>query len=240
MPSSRNIIRIICYPIRVLFYLIKISLFDRLFRIVWKRDSFHADTLISEKKIECEKDQLLDSGWSAPSLSKETNKSNLSELGSQKTNSLETPEICQFDHICRRLSEITHECAETDLREFMDGIVARIEEEISKASNDISIGFIEELVDRIDELKLIVAAKSKTETTSIIEFRHVMIELLKEAKVELIDAESWNPELQRAIAKEPKSDLQEPSILQVGSSGIRRSGILIRKQEVVLGVPHNP
>ena len=126
------------------------------------------------------------------------------------------------------------------LREFMEGIVARIREEASRVGEDIPIDMIEELVDRVDELKLIDTKDSETNAKAVSAFLDGIVKLLEVADVELLHSESWNPEIQRALSKTPTPGISRPTIISFVSTGLSKSSKLIRKQEVILAVPLQP
>ncbi len=126
---------------------------------------------------------------------------------------------------------------EPDIKSFLEEIASRIRDEEPNFNDHTSHGFIEEIVDRIDDLRAIAANPDAQNTDIVISFRKHLVEILSACHAELIHSEQWDPSLQRAISKEPTPNITAPAILRHGSSGISRSGQLIRKQEVVLAVP---
>ncbi|MEI6605216.1 MAG: nucleotide exchange factor GrpE [Verrucomicrobiota bacterium] len=136
-----------------------------------------------------------------------------------------------------RLAAVTERITDSDLREFMEDITTRVQEEGPDFGEATSLGFIEELVDRMDDLRALLK-KHQGQTTKDVElFRHTLTEVLSDCGVELIHSDEWDPSVQRAIAKEPTPDIHAPTILRFGTTGIRRDAQLVRKQEVVLAVP---
>ncbi len=65
--------------------------------------------------------------------------------------------------------------------------------------------------------------------------REAIAETLTLCEVELIECSEWNPALQRPVAVEHTTDtMPSPRIIRFGQTGLRVSGVLLRKQEVVL------
>lgn len=126
-----------------------------------------------------------------------------------------------------------------DLREFLVEIADRVQEEGSDLSDQTPFSFIEELVDRLDDLRAILPNHHANAAKDLAAFRETLISILSACGAELIHSELWDASIQRAIAKETTPGLNAPTILRFGSTGIRRHGQLVRKQEVVLTVPES-
>lgn len=148
--------------------------------------------------------------------------------------------VAEPSQLCDSLADSARSCLDPKLREFMEGIVARIREEAYSIGEDMSIDLIEELVDRVDELKLIASKDSEPEAVAASEFREGVVTLLGTSDVELLHSESWNPYIQRALSKIPTTGISKPIITSFVSTGFSRSSKLIRKQEVILAVPLQP
>jgi molecular chaperone GrpE (heat shock protein) len=138
------------------------------------------------------------------------------------------------------LSEIAGSCGDSGTRSFMDEIITRTREEASEFGDDTPLDFIEEIVDRIDDLKLLSAKASPEDASRIDQFSKQLKDLLKAAGVELLHSDSWEPDIQRALTKTPTEGISKPEIASFGSTGISRHRKLIRKQEVLLAVPSEP
>jgi len=136
-----------------------------------------------------------------------------------------------------RLAAVKLRIADSDLREFMEDIIVRVREASPDFGKETPLGFIEETVDRMDDLRAILKNHQGQAAKDVEMFRKTLAEVLSDCAVELIHSDQWDPTTQRAIAKEPAPGIESPSILRFGSTGIRRNGQLVRKQEVVLGVP---
>lgn len=135
------------------------------------------------------------------------------------------------------LGRIAANVASTDIKEFMDGIVARIRETGPMPETDPSITFIEEIVDRMDDLALIKRRANSDDLNKIDQFAATLTEMLKTGGIELLQSANWNPEIQRALSKTPRAGILEPTIESYGSTGFTRHSQLIRKQEVMLVIP---
>lgn len=135
------------------------------------------------------------------------------------------------------LNHIAVEVASTEIKEFLYGVVARIRKEEPILEIDLSFSFIEEVVDRIDDLAIIKRKADSDDAAKIEQFVACLTELLRCAGIELLHSESWNPELQRALSKTPRPGILEPTIESYGSTGFTQHSKLIRKQEVMLTIP---
>ncbi len=119
----------------------------------------------------------------------------------------------------------------------MQEIAERIREEGPDFDDDTSMSFVEEMVDRMDELAAMIRNQDGQATVALTSFREAIVGILSKCGAELIHSDTWDPTLQRAIAKEVTSGITAPSILRFGSTGFWRRGQLIRKQEVILATP---
>jgi hypothetical protein len=144
------------------------------------------------------------------------------------------PEIADFPTL---LSEIAGSCGDSGTRSFMDEIITRIREEASEFDESTPLDIIEELVDRLDDLRLLRKKATPDEGRLIGRFIAALTDLLKAAGVELLHSDSWDPDIQRALAKTPTEGISKPEIASFGSTGISQHSKLIRKQEVLLAVP---
>lgn len=126
-----------------------------------------------------------------------------------------------------------------DLREFLVEIANRVEEEGADLSDQTPFSFIEEVVDRLDDLRTMLPNHHGNAAKDIATFRETLIVVLSSCGAELIHSELWDASIQRAIAKETTPGLNAPTILRFGSTGIRRHGQIVRKQEVFLTVPES-
>ncbi len=139
------------------------------------------------------------------------------------------------------LDRIAEKFIEPDLRDFLRDIAARVRETRYDFSENTSFDFIAEIVDRLDDLKAIqknhLGATATAE--SIRDVRDILTLILSACDVELVQSDQWDSSIQRAIAKEPTIGITAPTVLRYGSTGIRRQGSLIRKQEVVLAIPES-
>lgn len=143
-------------------------------------------------------------------------------------------------HYCDRLAAIALECSNPQSREFKTSIVVRLREDAPQISEEMPISLIEELVDRIDDLRLLKNSGSEEDTLQIEAFLECIATLLGTANVQLLYSESWNPEIQRALSKTPTPGISEPTITSFVSTGFFKDSKLIRKQEVLLAIPHQP
>ena len=135
------------------------------------------------------------------------------------------------------LDELTTQIADPVLRDYLVEITKTVSTVGPIFDGETSFSFIEEMVDRLDDLRAIQTNHQEPTTTVLETFREILVGVLSECGAELIHSAHWDPAQQLAIAKEPKSGLEAVIILRHGSSGIRRNGQLLRKQEVVLAVP---
>ena len=88
------------------------------------------------------------------------------------------------------------------------------------------------VVDFIDELKESDAEASSKERDISAALRNEMLDVLASKGFAVVDSETWNPDLQRAVAVVRKPDATETKILGKGATGLARKGKIIRKQEV--------
>lgn len=136
-----------------------------------------------------------------------------------------------------RLEAVAMRIADSDLSEFMRDITTRVREEGPDFGEETSLRFIEEMVDRLDDLRTIQKNHQGQTAKDVELFRQTLNEVLTDCGVELLHSDDWDPSIQRAIAKEPTPGIDTPTILRFGSTGIRRHDQLVRKQEVVLAMP---
>ena len=136
-----------------------------------------------------------------------------------------------------RLEAVAMRIADSDLSEFMRDITTRVRDEGPDFGEATSMGYIEEMVDRLDDLRTIQKNHQGKTAKDVELFRQTLTEVLSDCGVELLHSDEWDPSIQRAIAKEPTPGIDTPTILRFGSTGIRRHAQLVRKQEVVLAVP---
>ena len=89
------------------------------------------------------------------------------------------------------------------------------------------------LVNLLDELRTVRKAFSGNDTSCIKLMLNRIQKILHETGCELLDSDTWEPAIQRAIKIDyvlPEG--QEPVITEKGASGLKVRGRLIRKQEV--------
>lgn len=135
------------------------------------------------------------------------------------------------------LASMSAAIADPELDEFLGQIVATVRNSGPKFGAETSADFVSEIVDRVDDLRSILKSHLGDNADSIAAFRNKLIEVLADCDAELLHSDEWDPSIQRAISKEPTDGLEHPAILRFASSGIRRHGLLLRKQEVILAVP---
>lgn len=136
-----------------------------------------------------------------------------------------------------RLATFAMKIAQPDLREFLKEIATRVEDTGPCFDDETPFNFIEEIVDRLDDLRAIRKNHQGQTANDLDSFYETLVTVLSDCGAELIHCERWDASLQRAIAKEPTREVDAHSIVRFGSTGIRRQGRLVRKQEVVLAVP---
>lgn len=135
------------------------------------------------------------------------------------------------------LESLALEVPNADLREYLREIACRIRDEGPNFNSKTSIGFIEEMVDRIDDLTVMINKQDKQVSGILVSFNEAVVRILSACGAELIYSTVWDPSLQRAIAKEVIPGIDVPRIQRFGSTGFRRHDQLIRKQEVILAMP---
>ncbi len=135
------------------------------------------------------------------------------------------------------LVSLAKQIVDPELSEFLQEIANRIKEAGPDFDGETSFNFVEEMVDRLDDLRAIQKNQPEKTTKDLESFRQMLMKVLSQCEVDLIHSADWDASLQRAIAKEPIGGIEAPAILRFGSTGIRRRGELLRKQEVVLAVP---
>lgn len=95
------------------------------------------------------------------------------------------------------------------------------------------------IVDFLDELKESESEASSTERALSTSLRHELLDILSKRGFAIVDSETWNPDLQRAVAVVRKPDAIKTTILKKGSTGLSRNGKIIRKQEVKIEMKGN-
>lgn len=95
------------------------------------------------------------------------------------------------------------------------------------------------IVDFLDELKESESEASPTERSISTLLQNELLNILSTRGFELVDSETWNPDLQRAVAVVRKPDTITTTILKKGSTGLSRNGKIIRKQEVKIEMKGN-
>ena len=88
------------------------------------------------------------------------------------------------------------------------------------------------VVDFLDELKESEVEASSGEQDISVSLCRELLNVLSSKGFAVVDSETWNPDLQRAVVVVRKSDATETKILGKGSTGLSRDGKIIRKQEV--------
>lgn len=136
-----------------------------------------------------------------------------------------------------RLSAIALRVSEPDVKEFLMEIARTIGGDLPDSRAEAPDSFVEEMLDRLDDLRAILRKRTGDEAAAVGDFRRVIVRVLADCGVEPIHSDDWNPTLQRAIAKNPVAGTGAPTITDFGSTGYFRHGTLRRKQEVVLAIP---
>jgi molecular chaperone GrpE (heat shock protein) len=137
------------------------------------------------------------------------------------------------------LTEVILRIHDPEIRCFLEEIAARIQEEMPNLGAETSMNFIEEMIDRVDDLAAITRSQNEDVTAALSTFRETILGIISACGAEIIHSDTWDPTRQRAISKEATSGITTPRILRFGSTGFRRNDQLIRKQEVVLAVPES-
>jgi molecular chaperone GrpE (heat shock protein) len=168
-----------------------------------------------------------------------------------KTSQPESPPVAIFEKIpltstteeskfaSDKLASLTSQIPDSDLKEFLKEITERVNEAGPCFDGETPFKFIEEMVDRLDDLRAILKNPSTQSPSDIESFRSILVAVLAECGAQLTHSDVWDPSCQRAIAKEVTPGIATPTILRFGSTGIRRHSQLVRKQEVVLAVPES-
>lgn len=152
---------------------------------------------------------------------------------------LEKSQIDETLPVSDRLTTLADGISDSDVQNFLRDIAKTVQETGPCFDAETPHGFIEEMVDRLDDLQAIEKNQSGQTAEKIRSFRNSLIGILSDCGVALIHSDHWDASLQRAIAKEITPGIDAPTILRYGSSGIHRHGQLLRKQEVVLAVPES-
>jgi molecular chaperone GrpE (heat shock protein) len=151
---------------------------------------------------------------------------------------LETTPTKESNSDSVRLALVASRIEESNLKGFLSEIANRVKEAEPCFDGETPFNFIEEMVDRLDDLLKIQNKQPDQVADDIESIRTTIIEIISKCGAEIIHSDVWDASIQRAIAKEATPGIAAPAILRFGSTGIRRHGQLVRKQEVVLAVPH--
>jgi hypothetical protein len=135
------------------------------------------------------------------------------------------------------LDELTTQIVDPVLRDYLVEIANTVSKAGPVFDSETPLSFIEEMVDRSDDLAAMAQNHDEKSKAALVSFRKVIVRILSACGAELIHSSTWDPAIQRAVAKEPTEGIESPTILRFGSTGIRRHSELLRKQEVVLAVP---
>ena len=95
------------------------------------------------------------------------------------------------------------------------------------------------VVDFLDELKESESEESTAERNISVSLQRELLDILSTRGFAVLDSETWNPDLQRAVAVVRKPDAIKTTILKKGSTGLSRNGKIIRKQEVKIEMKGN-
>ncbi len=95
------------------------------------------------------------------------------------------------------------------------------------------------VVDFLDELKESESEASTAERNISVSLQRELLDILSKRGFAVLDSETWNPDLQRAVAVVRKPDVIKTTILKKGSTGLSRNGKIIRKQEVKIEMKGN-
>jgi len=115
-----------------------------------------------------------------------------------------------------------------DWREF---VVERLDE-LNPQQNKDETKWALGIVDFLDELKESDLEASSAGRDISASLGHKLVDILSSKGFTVVDSETWNPDLQRAVAVVRKPDATETIILGKGATGLSRNGKIIRKQEV--------
>lgn len=95
------------------------------------------------------------------------------------------------------------------------------------------------VVDFLDELKESESEASSTERNISASLQRELLGVLSTRGFAVVDSETWNPDLQRAVAVVRKPDVIATTILKKGATGLSKNGKIIRKQEVKIEMKGN-
>lgn len=139
------------------------------------------------------------------------------------------PEVLPLFNVSK-LKDIADSVDDEDLRGLMVDRVAEFTD-VSRLDDDCALS----AVDFLDELSNIESAYSEPLSFCIASMKSVIKSDLLQADYEILDSDTWTPEIQRAVkishTLEPDAF---PLIAAKRASGLRCKGRLIRKQEVEL------
>ena len=123
---------------------------------------------------------------------------------------------------------VTNEGVSQEWREF---VTERLEELRPQRDIDESKWALG-IVDFLDELKESESEASSAEKSLSTSLQRELLGILSTRGFAIVDSETWNPDLQRAVAVVRNPDAIKTKILKKGSTGLSRNGKIIRKQEV--------
>lgn len=126
---------------------------------------------------------------------------------------------------------------DSEIKPYLQEIITQVDLIGPHFSAETPSGFVEELVDRIDDLNILLRTYQPETSPGLADFRQILIAVLCDCGVELVHSETWDPSVQRAVTKEVTPGIGSPTIVKFGSTGIRRHGKIVRKQEVTLSIP---
>ena len=94
------------------------------------------------------------------------------------------------------------------------------------------------IVDAIDEIELMKTRAASAEHSGLSAVQDRLSDLVELSGGELIRGTSWQPSLQRAVKVEPAEPGQtDVRYLQTRATGLKHTGRIIRKQEVIISQP---
>ena len=94
------------------------------------------------------------------------------------------------------------------------------------------------IVDAMDEIKLMKTRATSAEQDCLVAIQDRLRDLIELSGGELIRETSWQPALQRAVKVEPAEPGQtDVRYLQTRATGLKHTGRIIRKQEVIISQP---
>jgi hypothetical protein len=109
-----------------------------------------------------------------------------------------------------RLRREARSWAEPETRSMLEDIAARVCEFETRLDDSTPFDFVEELVDRVDDLKQIRTRRGGHDIAPIDRFLAILESVLGDCDVKLLHSETWDPSIQRAISKVPTEGLIQP------------------------------